>query len=129
MLRYIKLDQPIKYKSLNGNSILYNSILVEYEPTGYIKVTLSNNGGCPPYNEIELTSRRITPPNGYVAIRPNLPSSEIVIPKLEQQGVIIPHPHKKLITSGFVKYYLYSLNFTSLRPNRKHKKEKMLITL
>lgn len=129
MLRYIELEKTIKYRSLNGNRIKYNSLLIEYEPSGYIKVTLTNNGGCAPYNEIELTSRNVTPPEGYVAIRPNMPSSDTVIPQLEKQGIIIPHPERKVTTSGFVNYYLYSLSFTSIKPSPNYQKEKMLITL
>ena len=129
MLRYIKLDKPIKYKSLNGNKITYNSLLVEYESNGYIKVTLSRNGGCAPCNEIELTCRQITAPEGYVAFRPNLPSSTTVIPALESQGVIIPHPKKTMRQKGIVDYYLYRLNFTSLVPEPTNQREKILIKI
>lgn len=129
MLRYIKLDKPIKYKSLNGNKITYNSLLVEYESNGYIKVILSRNGGCAPFNEIELTCRKVNAPEGYVAFRPNLPSSTTVIPALESQGVIIPHPKKTMRQTGFVDYYLYRLNFTSLVPEPTNQREKILIKI
>ena len=114
MYRCIKLKKPIKQKLLNGNSIEYNSLIIS-DSNGYTEVRVSRNGGIAHYNEIELTSKDLhkRTPEGYVAIRPNMEAVRKILPELVKQGVLKPHPDRKVIrASSFVEAPLYTLNIT-----------------
>lgn len=111
MYRCIKLNKPIQQRLLNGNTINYNSLIIT-NANGYTEVRVSRYGGIADYNEIILTSKDLDKrtPEGYIAVRPNMETVQKILPKLEDQGVLVRHPLKKFVRISFVEAPLYKVN-------------------
>lgn len=129
MYRTLPLEEPIEYRSLNGNLIVYNSLIIvdeRWNGKPYRKVLLSRDGGCAPYMEIELTSPYVKAPKNYLALIPNNPSSDIIIPELERQKMIVKHPENKTIYQGSLHYPLYRITGNHERESTRITKKKTL---
>lgn len=125
MHRHILLPSPITYVALNGYRINYNCLDVRYSSKGNLQLKLTVNEGCAPYNDIQLTTDLPRIPDQHVALKPSIPSYDVVIPALIVRGILTPNNEKPSIFSDGITYPLYKLN-VPVNVSRQEKYEKAL---